>query len=133
MPDVNVYILITKGERFSFIHHYAIYVQGAIGGDYVWNCTLDKSNSNGGCSVKEDYTTFIADHEPIYFLKTDLTEDDVNSKIAELNNKHWLSLWFNCSDYTRRFSDISPFYSQKNILIAGLLIAGALVYVNYKM
>ena len=92
-----VYILITSGKTFSFVRHYAILVSGATGGDYVYQCTLYDKNSNGGCAVKTDYTEFLKDHTPIYFLKTELTEADVISKVQELENKSWLPLFFNCS------------------------------------
>lgn len=133
MANKVVYVMISSGSSnhlFQFVRHYCIFVTDGVDNNYVYQCTLDSTRTDGGCIIKTDYAEYLKTHTPFYYFKTDLTESDVLAKIAEIDNKRWLPLIFTCSDFTRRITKLSPFWSQKNQLIGGLTIIAALIIVN---
>jgi hypothetical protein len=130
MAEKVVYVFVSTGKRIAFIKHYSIFVTDGADYNYVYQCTLDSDRIDGGCIVKTDYTEFLKDHNPIYYFKTELTEQDVINKVAELDTKRWLPFIFTCSDFTRRVTKLSPFWSQKNQLIAGIVFVTALIVLN---
>lgn len=139
MEDKKVYIIITKGKQNKFVNHYGMLVTDGKDYNYVYQCTKYLKNKNGGCVVKVKYEDFLHPdgasggyRDPIYFIKTELTEEEVEARACEMYNNKYTNLIFNCSDFTRRITKLTPFYTQKNLLIGAIAVTVFLIALNWK-
>jgi hypothetical protein len=131
MNSEKIYVIKVTGIRIPLIYHYGIYVEKN-NEKIVYNCVFGEKNDDGGCIIETPFDEFINGRKVLNYFKTELTEKEVLEKISEINKKKWLGLFFNCSDFTRRITKISPFYTQKNYLIAAIGLVGILILLNYK-
>ncbi len=129
--EQQVYIIKVSGVRFPFIYHYGVYINDN-GNQVVYHCQLAKKNEKGGCIIETPFDEFMQGRKAINYFKTGLTKDEVLAKIDDIDDKKWTGLFFNCSDFTRRISKLSPIYTQKNYLIAALGLTAFLVLLNIK-
>ncbi len=131
MNEKIVYVITTTG-KYSWVNHYAIYVTDGKDYNYVYMCTYYLKNKADGCVVKLSWDEFIKGRKVIYYFKTDLTEEQVKQKSCEEYSKKYIGLYYVCGDFTRHITKISPFLTQKNLLLGAIAITAFLIAINWK-
>ena len=104
----GIYIVKTYGRKVRYIYHWAVLVVKD-NEKYVYhNSFHNPINPWGGSIAKESWDSFTKKYEPIDFIRTDLTENEVLERTNPLLHKMYQRIFFNCNDYVM---DVAPQYT----------------------